>query len=172
MSMMSISGQNAQNNMNISPKSPPFEAYSYVLQHIQTIPSLESFKNYTILQPSELVTISELLYASISKLTDVSEFFVRKTNDVSVSTAVCERLQKMEKLHHELLQLLYTFSNFTQEYSRKQQSLYEITASPSKEEVVGYAYFDLAHRHRIQIAHISEVIRRLNTYALILKDKV
>lgn len=169
MSMMSIS---AQNNMSISPKAPPFDAYSYVLQHIQTIPSLESFKNYTILQPPELLTISELLYASITKLTDVSEFFVRKTNDVSVSTAVCERLQKMEKLHHELLHLLYTFSNFTQEYSRKQHSLVEIAAHPLKDEVAGYAYFDLVHRYRIQIAHISELIRRLNTYALILKDKL
>lgn len=169
---MSNSGLGNHNNMNISPKSPPFEAYSYVLQHIQTVPALESFKNYTILQPSELVTISELLYACISKLTDVSEFFIRKTNDVSVSTAVCERLQKMEKLHHELLHLLYTFSNFTQEYSQKQHNLSEIAASPLKDEVFGYAYFDLAHRHRIQIARITELIRRLNTYALILKDKV
>lgn len=168
-SMMSLSGVSS---MNISPKASPFEIYLHILSQIQNISTLDGFKQYTILQPQEFMTISEILVTSFEKLSNLSEFFVKKTNDVSVSTALCERLQRMEKLHHELINLLRQFSHITKELSDKIFQLTEMRPDIDKTEVTGYAYFDIIHRYRIQISYIEDVIKRINAYANLLKDKL
>lgn len=175
MSSMNTFGQPIKTNFGMSISIPPkphvFEHYNTVLTQFQAFNGMDSFKQYSQIQPNELMIISNTVTESISKLTEISEFFIRKTNDINVSTSICDRLQRMSLLHHELLSLIYKFSSISSDISEmtREATIHNFTADSN---VFAYMNFDIVNRYRVMNAQLEEIFRRLIIYASLLKDKV
>lgn len=148
-----------------------FEHYNTVMTQFQAINAMDSFKQCSQIQPGEMMTISNTITESVSKLTEISEFFIRKTNDINVSTSLCDRLQRMALLHHELLSLIYKFSSISSDISEiaRESAIHNFTADSN---VFAYMNFDVVNRYRVLNAQLEEILRRLIIYASLLKDKV
>lgn len=157
--------------MAVPPKPHVFEHYNTVMVQFQAINMMDSFKQCIQIQPNELMTISNTITESISKLTEISEFFIRKTNDINVSTSLCDRLQRMAILHHELLSLIYKFSSISTDISEitRIAAIHNFSADGT---VFAYMNFDIVNRYRVMNAQLEEILRRLIVYASLLKDKV
>ncbi len=150
-------------------KPSVFDVYNQIMNTFQTIGSTASFSQYTPLQPQEMMTISEHISNSITQLGTLSEFFIKKTNDSSVSVSLCERLQRMFTLHNELLSLIYKFSEITGDMA---QNVKEIAEKNFPENITVYIYFSMIYKYRMILLQIFESLRRIGAYVTILKDKL
>ncbi len=151
------------------PKPSPFDIYGQLMTQFQNISTLNAFMQHTALQPQELMTITNMLSESVTQLGPLSEFFIKKTNDVNVSVSLCEKLQKMFNLHNELLSHIYKFSEITSDMAK---NVVDVSARNLKEDVTIYIYFDMIHKYRVILLQIFDCIRRIGAYVAILKDKV
>ncbi len=147
-------------------KPNPFEVYQHLLNNqFQIILNLPSFNKFTPVTPDELVITGQCVIDCFTKLGDLSELYIKKTNDINVSVSICERLMKMFALHNELLSLIVKFSSISADVCKniKEQ------LSP---EVMNYIWFDTVNKYKTIILQIVDCIRKLNVYSSILKDKI
>jgi hypothetical protein len=150
-------------------KPSVFDTYTHIANQFQTIANSHAFVQYTSLQPQEMMAISEETSSVINQLGNLSEFYIKKTNDVSVSVSVCERVQRLFLLHNDLLSLIYKFSGITKDMAK---NVKEITEKNLQENVTVYIYFDMIYQYRIILLQIFDSLRRISAYVSILKDKV
>jgi hypothetical protein len=167
----SISGMAGMSGMAGISKPHIFEHYTTVLQEFKKINTFESFTQCTQIQPNELMAISNTITESVAKMAEISEFFIRKTNDVSISTSICDRLQRMDTLHHDALSLIYKFSSISSDIFEATRTAAAHNFTP-EHTVVAYMNFDIVNRYRVMNAQLEEIFRRLIVYATLLKDKV
>lgn len=171
MKAFGSSASSSTSTFAIPSKPHVFEHYSTVMAQFQTINTFNSFVQCNLIQPNELLLISTIVTESLSKMSELSEFFIKKTNDVNVSTSICDRLQRMAQLHHDTLTLIYKFSEISKEASNVTQEI-AIHNFAADSNVVGYMNFDIIHRYRVMNAQLEEHFRRLIVYSSLLKDKV
>ena len=156
--------------MSLSAKPNLFDIYQYILhQQFQQMLNLPSFTSYTSLSPEELLLIGQCVIECFTKLGDLSEFYIKKMNDVNTAVSVSERLQKMFTIHNELLELIKRFSGISSDVA---SNMKEIVTKNLSQEVCNYVHFDTINKYKTIILQIAECIRKINVYAVILKDKL
>jgi len=147
-------------------KPNPFEVYQNLLnQQFQSILNLPSFNKFTPITPEELVSIGQCVIDCFTKLGDLSELYIKKTNDINVSVSICERLMKMYTLHNDLLGLIVRFSSISSDVSKN-------VKENLSQEIASYIWFDTVNKYKTIILQIVDCIRKLNVYSSILKDKI
>ena len=147
-------------------KPNPFEVYQNLLnQQFQSILNLPSFNKFTPVTPEELVSIGQCVIDCFTKLGDLSELYIKKTNDINVSVSICERLMKMYTLHNDLLGLIVRFSSISSDVSKN-------VKENLSQEIASYIWFDTVNKYKTIILQIVDCIRKLNVYSSILKDKI
>jgi hypothetical protein len=164
-----------------TPKKHVFDRYHTILMKFKTIPSLASFSNVNAVSPQDLFTILTIITDSISTMTELSEFFVRHSLPQATTTSISnhfsssqpapqftERLQKMMTLHDELLEMIYQFSTISQDVAHDMKEATQYTQATM---VVGYMNFHIIAKYKIKICKMEDLIRRINVYATLLKDK-
>ena len=154
-------------------KPNPFENYNLVLAHFQTIKNLNSFNNNVAISPADLITISNNVTDSIEKLSEISILYIKKNNDSTISVTNIEKLKIMYELHNELMNHIYNFGKISADVvdGMKDISQYNMNLQHVG-DISSYIYYDIINRYKIIILKIFEVIKRLNTYANIVKDKI
>ena len=150
-------------------KPNPFEQYINIMNQFQSIKNLPSFINYTVLQPNDMIQISNITIESVDILSDLSTHYIKKINDMSISVSTNEKLQKMFDIHNELLNLIYKFNSLSSIISER---YIEINANNLNQETINYIFFDIINRYKMIIYQIFDCIKKLNVYATIVKDKL
>lgn len=157
--------------MSVQAKPHVFENYHNVMSQFQTINTFTSFIQCGQIQPNELLSISNIITESIVKMSEISEFFVRKVNDINVSTSLCDRLQRMSLIHQEALSLIYKFSEISSDIAEAAR-ISAVHNISNESNTIAYMNFDIINRYRVMNAQLEEILRRLIVYASLLKDKV
>ena len=110
------------------------------MNQFQIINNLPSFINYTVLQPNDMIQISNITIESVDNLSDLSSLYIKKMNDMSISVSTNEKLQKMFDIHNELLNLIYKFNSLSSIITER---YIEINANNLNQETINYIFFDI-----------------------------
>ena len=103
--MISSINLNRTNNHN--------DIYNYIYQQFITIKNSNSFNTYTIISPSDLILISNIIMECIDKLGDLSTIYINKLNNSNISSINMTYLTKMLSIHDNLFEKIYTFNNIS-----------------------------------------------------------
>lgn len=145
-----------------------FDHYTNIMNQFQTIKNLPSFINYIVLQPNDMIQISNITIESVDILSELSSHYIKKMNDMSISVSTNEKIQKMFDIHNELLNLIYKFNSLSSIITER---YIEINANNLTQETINYIFFDIINRYKMIIYQIFDCIKKINVYANILKDK-
>ncbi len=146
-----------------------FDTYNVVLTQFASIKSLGSFTNFSQIHGQELMSICNISFDCIDKLSEVSGFIERKLNDQSLNQATLSQLTKLEDLHEKLNKEIYQFVNITDDMKLFAQN----TAHGNlNQEVINYIIFDLINKYKQIILKIFTLIKRINVYVELLKPKL
>ncbi len=146
-----------------------FDTYNVVLTQFASIKSLGSFTNFSQIHGQELMSICNISFDCIDKLSEVSGFIERKLNDQSLNQATLSQLTKLEDLHEKLNNEIYQFANITDDMKLFVQN----TAQGNlNQEVINYIIFDLINKYKQIILKIFTLIKRINVYVELLKPKL
>ena len=150
-------------------KVNPFEIYNTVQINFTSIKNLVCFANYTMINPADLITISNITLDCVDKLGEMSVLFVKKINDSTISVSTIEKLQRMKEIHDEMINYINKFnlisSNISDRYT-------EICANNLNQDAINYIYYDIMNRHKLILYQIFDCIKRLNVYVTLVKDKI
>jgi len=149
-------------------KPSPLEIYNNILSQFQAIKTSNSFINYTMIPPPELLGISNTVADCIERLGELSSLYVRKHNDSVISVSTIEKMKCMYELHNELLSHLYNFGKIS---SYVVDGMKDISVSNVIADFSCYIYYDIINRHKLIILQIFDTIKKINVYCTILKDK-
>jgi len=150
------------------PKTNPLDVYSTIMTQFQSIKNSNSFINYVMIPPTELLSISNIVADSIDRLSELSSLYVRKHNDSTISVSTIEKMKSMYDLHNELLGHLYNFAKIS---SYVVDGMKDISSNSMNAEFNSYIYYDIVNRHKLIILQIFDTIKKINVYCMILKDK-
>jgi hypothetical protein len=143
-----------------------FDNYNTVQTNFTNIKNLSSFTSYGMIQPNDLIGISNITMDCIDKLGDISALLTKKVNDPSVSVVTNEQLQKMQELHKELIDKISDFNLISLD-------MYNNLKNPGQTpDIINYMHFDLINRYKFIIMQILETIKRINVYVSLVKDKL
>jgi len=98
-----ISSLNGTNN--------PQYIYNYIYQQFIIIKNSNSFNTYTLISPSDLILISNIIMDCVDNMGDLSSLYINKLNNVSISSINTSHLNKIIILHDELFEKIYNFNN-------------------------------------------------------------
>jgi hypothetical protein len=150
-------------------KVNPFEIYNTIQTNFTSIKNLTCFVNYTMIPPTDLITISNVTLDCVDKLGEMSVLFVKKINDSSISVSTIEKLQRMKEIHDEMINHINKFnlisSNISDRYT-------EICANNLNQDAINYIYYDIVNRHKLILYQIFDCIKRINVYVTLVKDKI
>ena len=150
-------------------KPNPFDVYTNVNEHFKSIKNLNSFVNYTVIAPADLITLSNITFECVDKLGDLSAFYIKKINDSSISVSTADKLQRMYDVHNELLAYIYKFNLISANISDR---FTEILTNNLNQDAINFIYYDIINRHKLLIHQIFDSIKKLNIYVGIVKDKL
>ena len=149
-------------------KLSPLDVYNTIMVQFQTIKNSNSFINYTMIPPSELLSISNSVADTIEKLSELSSLYVKKHNENTISVSTLEKMKSMYELHNELLAHVYNFAKIS---SYVVEGIKDISMSNGITDFTSYIYYDIVNRHKLIILQIFDTIKKINVYCMILKDK-
>ncbi len=150
-------------------KPHTFDTYNVVLSQFTSIRSLGSFTNFSQIHGQELMSICNISFDCIDKLSEVSGFIERKLNDQSLNQATLSQLIKLEDLHEKLNKEIYQFVNITDDMKLFAQN----TAQGNlNQEVINYIIFDLINKYKQIIFKIFTLLKRIIVYVELLKPKL
>lgn len=140
----------------------PFDVYNFIHSQIICIKNISSFSNYSIISPSDLISISNIIFDCVEKLSDTSALYIKKLNDSNISSKNINNLHEMYCLHNELLERLYKFNTISSDISEKSKEIFDIN---SNKDVINYIYYDIINRSKLIIFQIIESIKKLSIYS-------
>ncbi len=150
-------------------KPHTFDTYNVVFSQFTSIRSLGSFTNFSQIHGQELMSICNISFDCLDKLSEVSGFIERKLNDQSLNQATLTQLIKLEDLHEKLNGEIYSFVNITDDMKLFAQN----TAQGNlNQDVINYIIFDLINKYKQIILKIFTLIKRINVYVELLKPKL
>lgn len=150
-------------------KPHTFDTYNVVFSQFTSIRSLGSFTNFSQIHGQELMSICNISFDCLDKLSEVSGFIERKLNDQSLNQATLSQLSKLEDLHEKLNKEIYQFVNITDDMKLFAQN----TAQGNlNQDVINYIIFDLINKYKQIILKIFTLIKRINVYVELLKPKL
>ena len=144
-------------------KPNPFDVYTNVNEHFKSIKNLNSFVNYTVIAPADLITLSNITFECVDKLGDLSAFYIKKINDSSISVSTADKLQRMYDVHNELLAYIYKFNLISANISDR---FTEILTNNLNQDAINFIYYDIINRHKLLIHQIFDSIKKLRKNGL------
>ena len=105
----------------------------------------------------------------LDKLTEVSGFIEKKTNDTSLSTQVLEQLGKLQTIHELLFVEICNFNGISQDVSLLVK---ETIITNSNQDLINYISFDITNKYKQIIFKIFHLVKKANVYAELLKAKI
>ncbi len=150
-------------------KPHTFDTYNVVLSQFTSIRSLGSFTNFSQIHGQELMSLCNITFDCLDKLSEVSGFIERKLNDQSLNQATLIQLTKLEDLHEKLNKEIYQFVNITDDMKIFAQNTVQGNLN---QDVINYIIFDLINKYKQIILKIFTLIKRINVYVELLKPKL
>ena len=148
-------------------KLSPLDTYNTILVQFQTIKNSKSFINYTLILPTELLSISNIVLDTIEKLSELSSLYIKKHNEFTISVSTLDKIKCMYELHNELLVHIYNFAKIS---SCVVDGMKDISMINGIVDFTSYIYYDIINRHKLIILQIFDTIKKINVYCTILKD--
>ena len=150
-------------------KPCPFDIYNTINTQFISIKNLQSFTNYTIIPAADLIVISNIIIDSLDKLSELSVFYIKKSHDSSISISTIDKLQKMNELHNDLLKQIYRFNEISIDVTNGCKDIIHYNSS---QDLANYINYNIINRNKLVLMQIFDSIKRLNSYAILVKDKL
>ncbi len=150
-------------------KPNPFEVYNLVSTQFTNIKNLNSFINYTVIPPNELINISNISVDLMEKLGDISVLYITKINNQTLPNGTIEQLQKMSKIHEQLLELIISFNKISSDITNGFKETY---TKSFNQDIINYVFYDIINRYKVIICQIIDTIKKLNAYVELVKNKI
>ena len=132
-----------------SNKVNPVNVYNYILKQFNVINGYDSFVNFTMIQPNELIRISNITLDCVDKLSKVSILYIQKLYDLSLSVITMDQLNKVIQINDKLIDKLYKFSRIS------------VDSNNIMKDIKQYD-FDIIIRYKLLILQIIDIIKSLN----------
>jgi hypothetical protein len=132
-----------------SNKVNPVDVYNYILKQFNVINGYDSFVNFTMIQPNELIRISNITLDCVDKLSKVSILYIQKLYDLSLSVITMDQLNKVIQINDKLIDKLYKFSRIS------------VDSNNIMKDIKQYD-FDIIIRYKLLILQIIDIIKSLN----------
>lgn len=149
--------------------SHSLDTYNFVLTKFNEIRSIDIFTNFNQIQGQDLVTISNISFDCLDKLSNISGFIERKLNDSNLNETVLGQLNKLDNLNNLLHEQIYLFNHI---YHDTTLLVKDITNQSHSQEVINYINFDLITKYKQIIYKIFSIIKKINIYVELLKPKL
>jgi hypothetical protein len=153
-------------------KPPSFEifsVYNYVQSQFTAIKNCDTFLNFTVISPTELVSINNITLDCIDKLSDISSLYIKKIHDSSISIVTIDQINKMSEFHNELLDKLYKFNAISVDVTN---NIKEIELSKFNQEIQNYINYNTINKYNLLILQIIDTIKRINVYVDLVKNNI
>lgn len=152
-------------SISASIKTNQFDVYNYIQTQFTIIKNLNAFTTYSIIPGKDLITISNIIMDCIEKLGDTSALYIRKINDVNISSITIDQLQKMQQTHDELIITIKKFNIISSDITYVYQNDYS-------QDAINHMHWDIINRYKMLIFEIIDLIKRLNVYVELVKNKI
>ena len=113
--------------------------------------------------------ISNITIECIDKLSEISSFYIKKTNDATISMSTIDKVHKMNDIHNELLNNIYKFNSISSDVTNKYIDIFTKNLS---QDVINYIYYDIINRYKMIIYQIFDSINKINVFVGFVKDKI
>jgi hypothetical protein len=143
------------------------DIYYYIYQQFITIKNSNSFNTYTLIPPTDLLIISNVIIDCIDKMGDLSSIYINKLNNTNISSANLIYLNKIVNIHDELLEKIYNFNNISSDILNE---LKEISDKKLNQETINYIYYNIINRYKLMIYQIFNLLKILIAYVILIKD--
>ena len=156
---------------HINPVNKPhtLDTYNFVLTQFTSIKSNCSFTNFTQIPGQDLVSICNITFDCLDKLSQVSEFIEKKINDQNLNEITLKQLIKLDNLNVQLHEQIYEFNNITHDITL----LVKDSANGNlNQEVISYINFNIVNKYKQIILKIFMIIKKINVYVELLKPKL
>jgi hypothetical protein len=150
-------------------KPCPFDTYNTINTQFTSIKNLQSFINYTIIPANDLIVISNIIIDSLDKLSELSVFYIKKCNDSTISISTIDKLQKMNEIHNDLLKQIYRFNEISIDVTNGCKDIIHYNSS---QDLANYINYNIVNRNKLVLMQIFDSIKKLNSYAVLVKDKL
>jgi hypothetical protein len=150
-------------------KPSPFDVYNVIQTQFNTIKMFDYFVNYLIIPPIELINISNMTLNCVDKLGDISALYIRKIHDSTLSVITTKELSKMFEIHNELLDKLYKFNGISVDICNNMKNIEQYGFN---QYIQNYMHYDIINRYKLLILQIIDIIKRINVYVELIKDKI
>ena len=150
-------------------KSHSLDTYGFVITQFNSIKSTGSFVNFSQISGQDLISICNISFDCLDKLSEVSAFIERKQNDPNLNSITLTQLIKLEKLHEELHNQIYSFNEIVHDITTQVK---EMATNNLNAEIINYINFNLVNKYKQIIYKIFNVIKKINFYVEILKPKL
>ena len=155
--------------INHPQKSHSLDTYSFVFTKFNEIKSIGSFTNFNQIQGQDLITICNISFDCLDKLSDVSCFIERKLNDSNLNETILGQLNKLDNLNNLLHEQIYLFNYI---YHDSSFIVKDIVTQSYSQEVINFINFDLITKYKQIIFNIFSIIKKINIYVELLKPKL
>jgi hypothetical protein len=154
-------------NLNVNNNPNPQDIYNYIYQQFITIKNSNSFNTYTLIPPSDLILISNIIMECVDKMGDLSSLYINKLNNSQISNINISHLNKIITLHDELFKQIYNFNNISCDILN---GLKEINDKKFNQDTIYCVYYDIINRYKLIIYQIFNLIKSLITHIILIKD--
>ena len=154
-------------SVNLNGTNNPHDIYNYIYQQFITIKNSNSFNTYTIISPSDLILISNIIMECIDKLGDLSSIYINKLNNSNISSINMTYLTKMSSIHDNLFDKIYKFNNISSDILI---GLKEINDKKLNQDTINYIYYDIINRYKLIIYQIFNLLKSIISYITLTKD--
>jgi hypothetical protein len=151
------------------PKPNQFDIYNLIQTRFNTIKTNNSFVNYSIISPNELISISNMTLDCVDRLSEISSLLIKKMYDSSLSCVTYEQIINMFAIHNELLDKLYKFNGISYDITN---NIKDIGQYKFNQEIQNYMYYDVINRYKLLVFQIIDTIKRINVYVDLIKIKI
>ena len=154
-------------SININRTNNHNDIYNYIYQQFITIKNSNSFNTYTIISPSDLILISNIIMECIDKLGDLSTIYINKLNNSNILSINITYLTKMLSIHDDLFNKIYTFNNISSDILN---GLKEINEKKITQDNINYLYYDIINRYKLIIYQIFNLLKNIISYSTLTKN--
>lgn len=150
-------------------KSHSLDTYNYVLTQITSIKSIGSFTNFSQISGQDLISISNITFDCLDKLSEVSVFIERKLSDVNLNELTLAQLAKMSDLDTQIYEQINLFNRITHDSALLAK---DTAVGTMNQDVINYINFDIINKYKQIIFKIIMLLKKINVYVEILKPKI
>ncbi len=155
--------------INHAQKPHSLDTYSFVFTKFNEIKSTDLFTNFCQIRGQDLLTICNISFDCLDKLSEVSGFIEKKLNDSNLNETVLGQLNKLDNLNNLLHEQIYLFNHM---YHDTTFIIKDTAAQSYNQEVLNYINFDLITKYKQIIFKIFNIIKKINIYVELLKPKL